>query len=734
MKVYFLFFAALCSSCAIVTTNVSSKTPDPDTVVDFYHGDRVSDPYRWLEERTASKAEEWIENQNSKYKSYFTTNELTERVRAGLIELEKQLSPRYSNPAWAKNRLFALKTSPPKNQPFIVAMPSWEHPEKEEVLVDPNIVDPTGQLAVDWFVPSPDGNQIAVSMSKNDSEFGDLYIYNLYKAPKKKGKKSTAEQVLQPGSEPYPRNSNVIRNVHRALGGGSLVWTPDSKGFYYTQYPGDDEEDGVVNQKIYYHELKDSSERDRQELGNGFDRTDRISLEAELRSGRVIATVQRGESQRFAHFLRTPEGDWQQLSDFNDKIVEIVFASAGGMFVITREDSKRGKVLFWSSPKISIAQAKRIIPETNDTIISGVFGKHSMLVTQTRLYIPYLTASGNYELRVFSHDGKQDDTISISNSAVGDLKLLMEREEVLLSVTSLNGFDSWYRYNGQLGKGSLVKTGLSTVGIDTSDINVTRVEATASDGAKLPLALIYKGTLVQNANTPTLLIGAQGFGRIPVPNFTTFHKMWIDNGGIIASASVRGGGEFGEAWHVAGRLTHKKKSIYDFYACAKYLIDQKYTGKSKLAVRGKEHSATVTAAMLVKHPGAFGAIVAESGIFDMMRHEYTPAGEASVEEFGKNSEEDQYRAMIAYSPYHQIPQKTAFPPVLFIAGSNDRKIVSWHSMKMAARLQAENSGSSPVLIKSLPTAGNGKNIPYMQRLEESAEILAFLFKNLGVKN
>lgn len=734
-RILILMCAFHISSCGAVSPMSTAVEDAPvDETVDFYHGDRVSDPYRTLEENNNSDTLAWLARQEQKAAAYFEGEPFT-KIKDRLIGLEKQQTSAYAQPIWAGGRLFALKTQPPLSQPMLVAMPSWEHPEQEEVLVDPNIIDPGGALAIDWYVPSHNGRLVAVSMSKNDTEQGDLFIYNLEtiatpkSARKAKGKKQAVEAVdaSAPKKEPYPMIDDVISGVSHGIGGGSLVWTPDNKAFYYTKYS----DDNGLSEQVYLHKLGDSPHRDTYELGRGFDPIARIQLEIETRSGRVIAKVQRGEGPEFAHHLRNPDGIWQVLSSFADPIVEIVFAPAGGMFLVSREDAKRGKVLFLPSPKVPLNQAKRLILETNEPIVAGISGHNALLVTPNRLYVKYQKA-GTSELRVFSHDGKQLDIVQQRYSAVDVGLVSLEREEILIPVLSYNAPAAWFRYNGQLGAGSLTKTKLSPSGIEMDDIQIDEVSVLSKDGAKIPLTLVYQTGLQQTGNNPTVLMGNGGFGSFMTPDFTSFHRIWLESGGILAFAQVRGGGELGTDWHTAGRLTHKQNAFDDFYNCAQFLIDQKYTNKSKLAVRGEGAGALLAAVMLTQHPDTFQAVVAESGVYDLMRNEYTPGGEASVPEYGSNSDEAQYRAMVAYSPYHHVPKNTAFPAALFIAGRNNPKVAPWHSRKMAARLQAESKGSSPILFKSAPNAGQGNRLPFMQRLTDAAEILTFLSKSLNV--
>ena len=740
-----IWLTTACGGALQIAGPIAAADPE-DVTVDYFHGDRVSDPYRWLEETGTPKTDEWLAKQAKKADAFFTG---AAKVKDRLIELEKQKSPVYTQLVQVGKRLFALKTQPPLNQPLIVAMPSWEHPEQEEVVVDPNILDPTGATAVDWFVPSPNGKLLAVSLSKNDTEAGDLYIYKLEKKPAPKSAKhnkkakgnrnaknapSAADAAATPEKkeEPYGKLDEVIPRVNRSVGGGSLVWTTDGKGFYYVRYPDEENPNGSLNQKVYYHNIGDMPHSDTLELGQEVERIGCVRLEIDARSNRVIATIQRGRAQSFAHYLRNPDGTWQNLSTFDDDTVEIVFAPSGGMFVITREEAKRGKVLFLPSPKVPITQAKRLIPEVNDVIVAGIRGQQAMTATKTRLYVNYLTSSG-YELRIYALDGRKMDAITRPFAAVTGALVPTEREEVLVPIQAYNAPSTWWRYDGQLGAGSLTQTRLSTTGLDGSDLQVEELTALSKDGAKLPITVVHKSGVSRSGENPTLIASVGAFGAFRMPHFDSFERIWLDNGGILAYASVRGNGELGEDWHAAGRLTHKQHTFNDLYDCVRYLVKEKWTSNGKVALRGTGESALSAMVVLTQHPDAVRAATAKEGSYDMMRNEYTAGGETQVSELGTNTEETEYRAMIAYSPYHHVPQRTDLPAALIIAGRNDRCTAPWHSRKMAARLQAEQTGGGAILFRTGSDRGRGNHLPYLRQLQEEAEELYFLFRSLGVR-
>ena len=725
MKAYFYFVLSICCiSCALLSKSPTSRNGSTfkDDTKDYFHGDEVMDPYRWLEDSEDDRVVEWVSEQSKKAEKALKSGGLSSKINQRIIEIEKTSQGSYNQLKWAGERLFAIKRVPPAHQSVLVAMPSYAETGRAETLIDPNLIDPTGLTAIDAYYPSHDGRYLAVSMSKKGTEAGDLYIYDLKK-------RAPAASPGKP-SPAYLPIERVIEDVHRATGGGAVAWNIKTKGFFYTRYSdsSDLENEGSLQQKLYFHKLGKDAGDDKLELGDEFDGIEQIELEADPRSGRIIATVRMGLSGQFKHFLRNPDGKWQQLSDISDELTDMTFAPKGGMYMLSRESAPRGRLQFLSSPKVPLSQAKRVVPESNQSIVSGVQGARSMLVTQTRIYLIY-QLGGPAEIRVFDQKGKKLDVIRLDNTNIGPDLIPLDGDEILFRANSFTEPTAWYRYDGILGADSLTKTDLSTTyGVGYDGIVAEQIMVVSEDGAKVPLFVVKKAHAASNA--PAILIGDGGFGRAFTPEISPALTIWMTNGGLVAFAGVRGGGEFGEGWHRAGMQVYKQNSIDDFTACAHHLIQNGYTSSNKLALWGSGNGGLLAGAAMVQHPDMASAVVLERGIFDMLRLEFTAQGEIMMGEYGTVNDKDQFKALLRYSPYHNV-ERAGYPATLLISGANDLGVLPWHSRKFAAQLQSATTSQAPILYKEIPDAGS-RATPFMQRLSEEASKISFVFEQLGV--
>jgi len=346
-------------------------------VVNEYHGVEVVDPYQWLEDWDDERVQSWSDKQNAYARKTLENLPEVEELRKQITKILTAESVRYYSLCRREGALFAMKRQPPLEQPFLVVMPSAQQPESrrkasltgERVIVDPMKIDPSASTSIDFYVPSPDGSLVAVSLSVGGSESGDVHIY----------KAETGKEI-----------GRVITRVNGGTAGGDLAWTPDGSGFYYTRYPRASErpvEDMDFYQQVWYHRMGTPPDEDRYEIGRDFPRIAEIKLEADTRSGRVLATVQYGDSGRFAHYVRTVRGQWKQITGYDDKIVQATFGPDDTIFVISRADAPRGKILKLSLADISLEKAQIIVPEGDDTIVSDFAGHPPIVVTSSRLFV-----------------------------------------------------------------------------------------------------------------------------------------------------------------------------------------------------------------------------------------------------------------------------------------------------------------------------------------------------------
>lgn len=702
----FLFIVTIC--CGFLCANLTAKDAPPETVkkpvTDEYQGIKVEDNYQWLENDTDAAVKAWSDAQNELTRAYI--DKLPDRagIEKQLIDWFAKTSPSYTGLVSRPGILFAMKFQPPKQQPMLVTLASADDLKSEKMVLDPNALDAKGTTAIDWFVPSRDGKYVAISISQGGSEDGTLHIYE------------TATGKALPDS---------IAHVQYPTAGGSAAWNVGGTGIYYTRFPRQGERpDADLNfyQQIYYHRLGAPDTGDAYELGKDFPRIAEIKLEASRDGKYILATVANGDGGDFAHYLLDADGTWKQITQFSDQIKTARLGQDNALYLLSRADAPRGKILRLSLEKPELASATTIVPKSDAVI-------QFLEPTGDAIYVGDLLG-GPSQIRRFGLDGKSETLIPIPKiSAVSEVESL-DDNSLLFRDVSYTEPAAWFRLAA--GKTTPVKTALvNTSPVSFADIEVTREFAPSKDGTKIPLNIIRrKGTKLDGGN-PTLLYGYGGYGISMQPGFEFTRRLWFDHGGVYVVANIRGGGEFGEEWHKAGNLTKKQNVFDDFAAAAEYLTKQKWTRSEKLAILGGSNGGLLMGAMITQHPELFRAVVSAVGIYDMLRVELAPNGAFNVTEFGTVKDSDQFKALFAYSPYHHVVDGTKYPSILMMTGANDGRVAPYHSRKMVARLEAANKSTNPLLLRTSSSAGHGIGTALSERIKQLADQYSFLFAQLG---
>jgi len=716
------------SASPITSASASSSEAPPKTakvpVVETFHGTSVTDDYRWLEDGKAPAVKAWSEAQSGYTRKHLDRIAGRTALRARLTELLGSASPDHFGLTATKGKLFAIKDQPPKQQALLVTLDSAAAKESEKVVLDPNVLDPSGGTTMDWYAPTRDGKLVAVSLSKGGSESGDVHVYEV----------ATGKEVGAP-----------LARVHGGTAGGSLAWNESGTGFWYTRYPRKGERaeaDLDFYQQIWFHDLGKAESTDRYVLGKSLPRIAEIELETSLDGRFVLARVANGDGGEHAFFvLDTKKGKdganekgWTKVSDFADKAVGAELGEDGGLWLRSIKDAPRGKLLRTSPEKPDLAKATVVVPES-DHVIQG------FLVRKARLFVSDLVA-GPSAVRVFELKGgkpKQLEDLPLPPvSSVRQLVRIEGNDGILVRTQTYTEPPTWYSVDAMFGTGvkfvqaPVRKTALfQTSKADFSDTEVVRESCTSKDGTKVPINILRrKGTKLDGQN-PTLLYGYGGYGVSLTPRFQPKNRPWLEAGGVLVFANLRGGGELGDAWHEAGMLTKKQNVFDDFYACAQHLGKTGYTKPEKLAIMGGSNGGLLMGAAMVQHPEAYRAVVSHVGIYDMLRVETTPNGAFNVTEFGTVKDKAQFDALYAYSPYHQVQDGVAYPPVLFMTGANDPRVDPYNSRKMTARLQAANPNNL-VLLRTSGDTGHGMGTPLSAQIEEEVDQDSFLFEQLGM--
>jgi prolyl oligopeptidase len=704
----------LAQSPTLPAAPMAAKRP----VVDTYHGVKVSDDYRWLENWDDPEVRKWSAAENQRTREYLDHLPSRGAIKQRLEQLISATSGRYFNVDYAGGMLFAEKEQPPKQQPFLVTMASADDPGSEHVVIDPNAIAANGSVAIDFYVPSLDGRLVAASLSENGSEDGAAHVFDA----------ATGKEL-----------SDRVPRVNFGTAGGSIAWKADSSGFYYTRYPQGDERpaaDANFYQQVYFHKLGTDSREDKYVIGKDFPRIAEIKLNTSDDGRWLLASVLNGDGGQVAHYLMNASGQWTQITHFDDAIPSVKLGAGGdaSLYLLSRKGAPRGKVLRLPLSDPRLVQATVVVAETSGPAQeeSSRASIEDFVPTPGRLYVVDVIG-GPSRVRVFDHQGQQTGTLPLPPVSSANRTARVAGDDVLFRITTFLEPPVWYRF--QAADGKLVRTALAmTSPVQFNDAEVVREFAVSKDGTRVPVNIIRrKGTKLDGAN-PTLLEGYGGYSVNENPYFVAgFGRVWLDQGGIYVIANLRGGGEYGDEWHRAGNLTHKQNVFDDFAACAHHLIERRYTSPAHLAILGGSNGGLLMGAALTQHPDLFRVVISYVGIYDMLRVELDPNGEFNTTEFGTVKDPEQFQALYAYSPYHHVKDGTAYPAILFLTGENDHRVNPLHSRKMTARLQAANSSGRPILLRTTSSAGHGIGTSLNEEIEQGADVFSFLFDQLGMK-
>ena len=673
-----------------------------------YHGLTVEDSYQWLEDWSSKEVKDWSTSQNTAARHYLDALPKRAEIAQRVKDVVSADTVSYYSAQRIGDRAWFMKYAPPKQQPFLVQVDADGNAASERVIFDPAKTEAGSNTSVEWYRVSPDGKLLAIALTVSGAEVADLYLFDM----------TTGARV-----------DEILPRVNGPTAGGDLSWDADSSGFYYTRYPRDGEksaEDQNFYQQVWHRKLGTPLTQDHYEIGELFDRIAEIRMHVHEPSGKVLATMQYGDSGRFQLYLRDTKGSWHRLSDFNDQLVQAAFIDEKTLLVLSRKSAPRGQFVRMDISQLPVTSLSPFIPEGDNAFASDFYGDPTFVVHGERIYAKSLSG-GPEELRVFDMKGQALPAPEMEISGVG--QIIPWGDDVMVRQFSYLSPNSWLLFDGR----HVTKHPLSsTSAVDFSEYTVVRQFATSADGTRVPVNIILGKDYKRDGSHPLLLTGYGGYGVSLSPGFNPALKVWLEQGGIWAQANLRGGGEYGEDWHQQGMLANKQNVFDDFHAVMRYLVDAAYTQVSKLAIEGGSNGGLLMGAMIAQHPQDFRAVVSHVGIYDMLRSELSPNGAFNIPEFGTVRDPDLFKALYAYSPYHHL-KKTAYPAILFMTGENDGRVDPMHSRKMTAALQYENTSGKPVLLRTSGNTGHGAGTPLDEAISQQVDRLVFLFDSLGMQ-
>ena len=671
----------------------------------------MTEDYRWLEDARSEQTRSWTLAQDRRTRGYLESLPCYGAVRRRAAEVLTAAPVRYESVRQAGLAYFALKHQPPGQHSFLVLLSDLDDLSDERVLVDPGQIDGSGQVTIDWYEPSPDGSLVAVSVSSHGTRDGTVHVYQA----------TSGERI-----------GAAVPRTTAGTASGSLAWAGDCSGFWCTRYPspgqhpdGDDD----FYQEVWYHRLGGSLAGDRRELAGVFadNRIAENFLSASPDGRWVMDRVQKGDGGEWQVFVRAQAGgDWWLAADVGDKVAYAAFGP-GALYLLSRLDAPRGKVLRLPlQAGATAAHAAEVVPEA-DVTIEGSAVASPLAVTGRWLWLLGMDA-GMSSLRLFSLRGRPAGPVEVPPGSAVDGLVRLDATEVAYATESFTEPRSWWRASGQ---SAPHRTALATqTPLNFSGFEVTQQFAASGDGTQVPVTLIVPRGIPRDGTAPALLTGYGGFGITLKPRFDPGWLPWLEQGGVLAVAHTRGGGEYGEDWHDAGRLAAKQNVFDDFAGCARFLVESHLTTSDRLAILGGSNGGLLMGAMLTQHPGLSRAVVAMVPVMDMLRHELDPNGTFNVTEYGTVNDPGLFQVLRAYSPYHNVKDGAVYPAVLLTAGEYDPLAKAYHAKKMAARLQAATSSGQPVLLR-VESAGHGPN-SLDQQISELADTYAFLFDRLSI--
>jgi len=683
----------------------SNKTlvyPSSQTVnqVDDYHGTPVTDPYRWLEDPDSEPTRAWIEAQNRLTFDYLEEIPARKQIKQRLSQLWDY--EKYGVPFKQGNRYFYFKNDGLQNQSVLYTLSALD--AAPEVLLDPNTLSEDGTVALSGLAMSEDGKRMAYGLSTSGSDWQEWHVREV------ETRQDLADQL-------------------QWIKFSGAAWTHDNQGFFYSRYDEPNKatklEDTNYFQKLFYHRIGTSQSEDvliyhrPNEKEWGFD--GHVTEDGQY----LIISVWRGSDRKNLVFYQDLTAEAAPIVELIDQFeADYSFIGNDGpvFWFRTDLDAPRGRVI---SIDIKDRTVQEIIPQAAETL-DDVSLLHNQFV------VAYLKDAST-QIQIFDLNGDLVQEVPLPGiGSVSGFNGKRYDSETFYGFTSFTTPTTIYRYDLVKGESTVFRQ--PQVDFDSEDYQTEQVFYPSKDGTRVPMFITYKKGLELNGQNPTYLYGYGGFNISLTPTFSVSNLVWMELGGIYAVPNLRGGGEYGEAWHQAGTKLNKQNVFDDFIAAAEWLIDHQYTSPAKLAIGGGSNGGLLVGACMTQRPDLFAAALPAVGVMDMLRFQKFTIGWAWVPDYGSSDDPEEFKALYAYSPLHNLKPSTTYPATLITTADHDDRVVPAHSFKFAAALQAAHSGSAPVLIRIETKAGHGAGKPTAKVIDEVGDRWAFLVRVLDMQD
>jgi len=668
-------------------------------VVDNYFGVKVHDPYRWLEADTSAEVAEWIKEENNITNEYLNKIPLRGIVKERLTELWNYST--MSTPFKEGGKFFFFKKEPKQNQSVLYVQETLE--SEPRLILDPNKLSTDGTIAVSDVSVSKDGKYLAYAIADGGSDWIKIKVIDLN------------------------TGNNLADEINWAKF-TSIAWFKN--GFFYSRFDAPKDGKGLVGinqyQKVCYHKLGDSQEKDEVVFGNSqipsrmftaqVTKNEKylIIYESETTYGNSIYTKNLTRNDGFVQLTTGFEFEYQVLDDVNDNLI-----------VLTNYKAPKYKLIKININTLDVGNWRDILPEKKEVL-------KSCNLIGGKIVANYIEDAKS-KVEVYNLDGDKINqielpTLGMFNQINGDINDSL----AFYSFSSFTVPTTIYKYN--INRNQSTEFFKPAINFNFDDYETKQVFYTSKDGTQVPMFIVCKKGITLNGKNPTLLYGYGGFNVSLLPHFSVDRLIWLENGGIFVQANIRGGGEYGENWYRAGTKLNKQNVFDDFIAAAEYLIKMKYTSPNKLAIEGASNGGLLIGAVTNQRPELFRVALPEVGVMDMLRYHNFTIGGSWVNDFGSSTDSIQFINLYKYSPLHNVRSGVRYPSILVTTADRDDRVVPAHSFKYIATVQDKQRHSrNPSLIRIQTRAGHGAGTPTSIQIEEATDIYSFTFYNIGVE-
>jgi len=689
-----------------LTYPITHKT---DTV-ENYHGVQVADPYRWLEDPDSEKTQEWVKFQNEITFNYLAEISERETIKKRLTKIWDY--EKYSVPFQEGDRYFYYKNDGLQNQSILYTLPTLDAEPK--VLIDPNKLSEDGTVALSGIAISKDGKLIAYGISKAGSDWQEWRIKNI----------ETGED---------------LPDVLQWIKFNRPAWKDDNQGLFYCRYDqpqGRELEETNYLQKVYYHSLGIAQDDDVL-IYEKPDKKEWMFNCSITKDGKyLILTVDQSTENKnlvFYKDLTTPDAPIVELISEFEAEYSLIDNDDNTFWFVTDFDAPKRQVIAIDinnppSPSLVTGENKNkwqeIIPETRDTLREvGILNNQ---------FVAFYLKDAHTQIKIFNLDGSLVRNVDLPGiGSVGGFNGKRYDTTTFYSYVSFTTPSSIYQYDMVSGESKIYRQ--PNVDFNPDEFETKQIFYSSKDGTSIPMFITHKKGIKLDGNNPTILYGYGGFNVSITPNFSISRLVWLEMGGIYAIANIRGGGEYGEEWHQAGIKQQKQNVFDDFISAAEWLIENNWTASEKLAITGASNGGLLVGACITQRPELFRAALPAVGVMDMLRFPKFTIGWAWVADYGSPDNPEEFKALYAYSPLHNLKPEISYPATLVTTADHDDRVVPAHSFKFISALQEVHIGDNPVLIRIETKAGHGAGKPTTKIIEEITDEFAFLLRNFEIE-